>query len=120
MRLMNARRMRLARLKRLMAEPHFDDLVRLLRADALASDRDLTDYNFICQTRDRFAEEEIKPKPLVTGRDLIAMGLQPGPSFRRLLDRAYNAQLEGEAATRDQALALLRTHADEMGLFDRD
>jgi tRNA nucleotidyltransferase (CCA-adding enzyme) len=35
------------------------------------------------------------PKPLVMGRHLIAMGLRPGPSFKDILNRCYQAQLDG-------------------------
>jgi tRNA nucleotidyltransferase (CCA-adding enzyme) len=35
------------------------------------------------------------PKPLVLGRHLLAAGLAPGPHFRALLDRCFEAQLDG-------------------------
>lgn len=54
----------------------------------------------------------IAPPPLVGGDDLIALGLTPGPSFKRILDDLYDAQLEGRVTTRDQALAgLASRHA---------
>lgn len=48
----------------------------------------------------------ISPAPLVTGDDLIAAGLVPGPMYKRTLDAVYDAQLEGAVSTRDEALAL--------------
>ncbi|MCL6500003.1 MAG: CCA tRNA nucleotidyltransferase, partial [Firmicutes bacterium] len=42
----------------------------------------------------------------VTGHDLIDLGLRPGPVLRDILDAVYNAQLEGQVQTRQQALAL--------------
>ncbi|MEM9884146.1 MAG: CCA tRNA nucleotidyltransferase [Planctomycetota bacterium] len=50
----------------------------------------------------------IAPAPLLTGADLIAAGLAPGPRFKSLLDEAYDAQLEGRLADRDAALRWLR------------
>jgi hypothetical protein len=50
------------------------------------------------------------PPPLLTGDDLIALGRTPGPDFKRLLDAAYDAQLEGSLTTRQQALAWAKTH----------
>lgn len=38
----------------------------------------------------------IAPIPLVTGDDLTAMGMKPGPAYRRILDEVYDAQLEGK------------------------
>ena len=51
-----------------------------------------------------FAAEPLIPPPLVTGRDLIAMGLKPGPPFRELLESVQTEQLEGRLLEREQAL----------------
>ena len=48
----------------------------------------------------------LAPEPYVTGGDLIAQGLAPGPDFKRRLDAAYDAQLEGTAVNKDQARAI--------------
>jgi poly(A) polymerase len=49
----------------------------------------------------------LKPKPLLTGHDLIAAGYQPGPAFARILKAVEDAQLEGEITTPEQALPLV-------------
>ncbi len=54
----------------------------------------------------------VAPPPLVNGDDLIAMGLEPGPRFKQLLDGAYDAQLEHVIDDRDAALAWLRNAAE--------
>ncbi len=48
----------------------------------------------------------LHPPPLITGDDLEEAGLAPGPVFRRLLDAAYDAQLEHRVRNRAEALAL--------------
>ncbi len=53
----------------------------------------------------------LAPVPLVTGDDLIAMGLKPGPDFKTILDQAYDAQLEGRVTTKQEALDYARDHA---------
>ena len=45
--------------------------------------------------------------PLLTGKDLIDSGLQPGPLFGRILDELEQAQVAGEVVDRQQALALV-------------
>ncbi len=45
------------------------------------------------------------PRPILLGRHLIAAGLLPGPEFKRLLDAAFEAQLDGAFA--DESTALL-------------
>lgn len=49
--------------------------------------------------------EEINPKPFLTGDDLVARGLQPGPEFGRLLGALEVEQLEGRVTTREEAEA---------------
>ena len=41
----------------------------------------------------RFADSA--PKPIVQGRDLIALGMKPGVAFGKILKAAYEAQLDG-------------------------
>ncbi|MFN4243061.1 MAG: CCA tRNA nucleotidyltransferase [Tepidisphaerales bacterium] len=55
------------------------------------------------------------PPPLLTGDDLAAAGLKPGPLFRRLLDMAYDAQLEGRVGSRGEALTLALAAASAEG-----
>lgn len=48
------------------------------------------------------------PAPLLMGRDLIALGLAPSESFKSILERAYDAQLDQIFFTREQALEWLK------------
>jgi poly(A) polymerase len=59
----------------------------------------------------RFYQERLaagRPPRLLSGDDLCALGLKPGPEFRRLLQAVEEAQWEGQVATRDEALALVQ------------
>jgi tRNA nucleotidyltransferase (CCA-adding enzyme) len=49
------------------------------------------------------------PPALLMGRDLIALGLTPSTQFKTLLDGAYEAQLNQEITTTEQAKAWLVT-----------
>jgi poly(A) polymerase len=51
---------------------------------------------------------DVAPTPLLNGDDLTALGYQPGPLFKRLLAAIYDAQLEGQIATKDQAIDLAK------------
>ena len=113
MTLANWPELRTATLKRLFAEPGFLDLAELWRADCIASGGTADGYDAL-MVRYRAAQEEaVQPEPLITGNDLIAMGLAPGPAFSAILGRVYDAQLEGEATTRDEALALAKRVVEE-------
>jgi poly(A) polymerase len=102
--LSDARRMRVSKLKMTLAHPGIRELLALHRADALASDRS-TDHVDYCERL--LGEWDLNPPPLLTGNDLIAGGLEPGPLFKRLLDAVREAQLEGTVTTREQALAMV-------------
>jgi len=111
MRVKDFPQMREAKRRRLAASDEFPELVELLRADCVASHGDLTVYEWIQAWLRERASEPLQPPRLVTGHDLIALGLRPGPVFRDILDAVYNAQLEGQVQTRQQALALAAREA---------
>jgi hypothetical protein len=83
-------------------------LLELTRIDALSASGDLQYYLYCKQKRSEFKEEEIHPEPLVRGRDLIALGLTPGPLFQEILTQVEEAQLGGEFRSRDEALEWVR------------
>lgn len=49
-------------------------------------------------------------RPILQGRDLIAEGYTPSPEFKAILDRAYEAQLDGLFDTRQGALEWLKAY----------
>jgi poly(A) polymerase len=100
--------MRVATLKRFLARPTIDDELELHRVDCQGSHGLLDNYDFLLRKREEFSNEPLIPPPLITGRDLIAAGLQPGPPFKKLLDSAQALQLEGGLKTREDALVWLR------------
>lgn len=102
--------MRPGKLRLWMSVPTMEDEMLLYRADCLASHGALNKLTYVRECREEMAVAAGQPKPCVTGRDLIAMGLQPGPSFKRWLEDAYIEQLEGRFADRCAALAWVRRH----------
>jgi poly(A) polymerase len=97
-------KMRVAKLKRFMARPTFDEELELHRVDCESSHRMLDNYEFLLRKREEFANEPIIPPPIVRGDDLIALGLKPGPKFGEILEAVETRQLEGTLRTRDEAL----------------
>src|SRR5205809_5809789 len=100
----DAPRMRVAKLKRFMARPTFEEELELHRVDCESSHRNLDNYEFLLRKREEFASEPIIPPPLVRGDDLIALGLKPGPKFGEILEAVETKQLEGTLRTREEAL----------------
>ena len=96
--------MRVAKLKRFMARPTFEDELELHRVDCASSHAMMENYEFLQQKKEEFANEPIIPPPLVRGDDLIALGLKPGPRFGEILEAVETRQLEGALKDREEAL----------------
>jgi len=107
LRLRDAPHMRRSRLRQLLAHPLFADLAELCRADALASTRDLGDYDFVRRAQKEFGGADQLPEPLLRGADLLAMGVAAGPLMGELLRRVREEQLDGSITGKDEALALV-------------
>ncbi|GAA5117383.1 CCA tRNA nucleotidyltransferase [Luteolibacter yonseiensis] len=113
MQFMNVQQMRTAKLKRFMASPTFTEEMELHRVDCGSSNGFTDNYEFLQAKGEEFAVEPLIPQPLVTGRDLIALGLAPGPRFKEILELIQTEQLEGRILDREPALDYLRALAVE-------
>jgi poly(A) polymerase len=100
----DAPQMRVSTLKRLLARPTFAEELELHRIDCTASHGELDIHRFLIAKQTEFSLEEIKPKPLVTGHDLLQLGLPPGPKIGEILHQLMDEQLEGKLTSRETAL----------------
>ena len=105
MRFCNVKEMRDSKLKRFLRQPIFPELLELHRVDCLASHGKLDLYEFCREKTAEAGQEGLRPPRLVTGHDLIGMGLEPGPRLGEILQWVEDEQLEGRLADREQALA---------------
>jgi poly(A) polymerase len=108
MRFADTPRMRASTLKRFFRLEKFDEHLALHKMDCLAAHGNLDCWNFVRQRLAELPAEAVRPRPLLTGRELIAAGYPPGPAFKDMLQAAEDAQLEGTVATETEALALIR------------
>ena len=108
MRFMHVKDMKLSTFKRFISIPFFDEHIALHRADCLACHKSLDNLEFVQQKRDALPPETIRPAPLITGKDLIEMGLTPGPVFKEILSAVEERQLEGLLKDRDEALSFVK------------
>jgi poly(A) polymerase len=109
MRFADVQKMKEATLKRFFRLPRFAEHLELHRLDCLSSHRDLTLYDFAKEKYEHMPAEQIRPAPLITGRDLIASGFTPGPHFKELLTAVEDAQLEGAISTKEEAMGLIKS-----------
>jgi poly(A) polymerase len=109
MRFADMLQMKQSTLKRFLRLNRFDEHLELHRLDASSAHGDLTLYNFARAQYEAEPAPDLRPAPLLTGRDLIAAGYRPSPQFKPMLALAEDAQLEGAATTREQAVALVQS-----------
>jgi len=96
----------LADVKQLCADPRFEALVALLRAEADAAGQAPTAADTLARRADAIAAPDVSPAPLVSGDDLLARGVPPGRRLGRILETVFRAQLNEQIANRDEALAM--------------
>ncbi|HRK30021.1 MAG TPA: CCA tRNA nucleotidyltransferase [Tepidisphaeraceae bacterium] len=94
-----------ARIKRFLAAADSGDAIAFLRAISEISGYDWTRVCTALEAIKPFVGTEVAPLPWITGDDLIALGMVPGPMFKMILDRTYDEQLEGRITNRDAAVA---------------
>jgi poly(A) polymerase len=105
--------MKASTLKRFFRLEGFEEHLALHRMDCLAGSGFLDHWNFVRERWLAMPEETVRPKPLITGRELIAAGYKPGAQFKEMLRAVEDAQLEGTIGTADEALQLVRQRFGE-------
>jgi putative nucleotidyltransferase with HDIG domain len=113
MRFKDAGDMRESTLKRFLRTPEFGEHLELHRIDCLSSNGRLDTYKLVLTRLGELGHEDLAPRPLVTGQDLIAAGYQPGPVFGKMLAAVEDAQLEARVRSAEEALALVRAEFGE-------
>jgi poly(A) polymerase len=98
--------------KRLAASDPFSDALDLVSVrNSKLADRVLDEVASL-----RATASGLSPAPLITGDDLIGLGLAPGPKFKVLLEALYDAQLEERVTSRQAGLALALELAGSTGV----
>jgi poly(A) polymerase len=105
--------MRESTLKRFLRLPRFDEHLALHWMDVTSAHGDLRLYSFAKEKYETAPPEEMRPKLLVTGRELIAAGYKPSPQFKAMLEAAEDAQLEGAVKTTEEGMAMVRAQFGE-------
>jgi len=87
-------------------------LLRMALGDALASPPrpgGMMGYEKLEKILREILEEKKKQKErIITGHDLISLGLEPGPLFRKILEEIEDMRAQGEIKTKEEALAFIK------------
>ncbi len=108
LRFMHVHLMRKSTLTRFLRLPHFDDHLELHRVDCLSSHRNLDSYRLCLEKLKELRAQAPPSPPLINGEDLIALGYQPGPIFKEILESVEDLQLEEVIKTKEEALEHVR------------
>jgi poly(A) polymerase len=104
----DAPQMRKSTLRRLLLRPTFPLELELHRLDCLGSHGQLDVFDFLTtQAKELDQQPHIRP-PLLTGDDLIALGMKPGPAMGALLADLRELQLQDELTTHAEAKSWVR------------
>lgn len=107
-------------LRRLSTRVNINDLVLLAKADNFgrtteqALKRVYPAGEWLLSRAKELKIQNERPKPILQGRHLISRGMQPGEIFKKILDAGYEAQLEGEFFTQEQAEAWLESYLSSL------
>jgi poly(A) polymerase len=110
----DAMQMRQSTLRRLLLRDTFPLELELHRLDCLGSHGRLDVYEFlVAQAVELSKQPAIRP-PLLTGKDLIELGMKPGPAMGKLLAEVREKQLQDELPTKAQARKWVRRRMNEV------
>jgi poly(A) polymerase len=115
MRFAHVQQMKESTFKRFVRMSRFDEHLQLHRMDCEASHGNLTSYNFTREKMASMPPAAMRPVPLITGDDLIAVGYKPGPQFKKILSAVEDGQLEGRLQTKNEAIAFVGTEFPSEG-----
>lgn len=104
MRFKDVKQMRESTLKRFLQRKTFHTELEQHRIDCLASHGDLSNWRFLKKKIKTLSQEEIRPLPLISGRDLLKLGYQEGPLIGKMLRSVEESQLEGKLTEKQRAL----------------
>jgi len=110
----NIKDMKKSTFKRFISIDNFDLHLKLHKADCLASHGDLSLLDFTNNKIEELSNEPIKPKPIITGDDLINLGLNPGPEFKVILSRVFDEQLEGNISSHKGGISFVKKLVREL------
>ncbi|MFC1752425.1 CCA tRNA nucleotidyltransferase [Thermoproteota archaeon] len=100
-------------IRRLACKVNIEDLICLAKADYLSrfvkENKNIRNIPFpagewLLERAQHLDVKDKKPMPLLKGRHLLELGFKPGEDMGKILEKAFDLQLEGRLTSLDQAL----------------
>ena len=107
-----AKKMSKKTLKKFVNQKHIDPLLVVAKADSTASKAmkgfEREDSSIFIKDFIEMQKKNKKPKPFITGKDLIKLGMEPSPKFGKILKDIFQKQLDGQFSNKEEALKYIR------------
>jgi tRNA nucleotidyltransferase (CCA-adding enzyme) len=107
-----------AAFRRLATKVNIEELVLVAKADFLGrTTKEALVYEageWMLEKARHLKVSKTPIRPLIQGRDLIALGMEPSPKFKKILDAVYHEQLEGSVLTKEEALVFVREYLNKI------
>jgi hypothetical protein len=104
-----------ATLRKLMVKPFFDELILHVTADIASSNENFDIINEYKSRIEQLKENQL-PDKLFTGKDLIALGIKPSEKFGLIIKEMFDAQLNGEFNTKEEAVDYFLANGKKYGI----
>ncbi len=98
----------LCELKKLVVQPYFKSLEHLERTVAEVEGSSLSPFQYVEKFLESTPLEVIAPPDLLTGKDLIQAGYNPGPQFKEWLEKVRDAQLNEAIHSKEEAMLMVQ------------
>jgi tRNA nucleotidyltransferase (CCA-adding enzyme) len=96
--------------RRLAQKVDLELLARVAKADCMGRGGgfDCSPHDWFLERARQLGVEHAPPAPIVLGRHLLALGMQPGPRIGEVLRAIYERQLDGSITTLEEGIAFAR------------
>ena len=94
---------------RFIREAHFDSFAKIDMARRTALKTSVAPLQKLVDLRATVNTQALHPTPLLTGRELKALGYRPGPHFKTMLLALEDAQLERRVGSVEEAVELMKS-----------
>jgi poly(A) polymerase len=93
----------LAHLKMVVAQPYYEDLYLLQKAILKAERKKISALITIAKRAKKLDGKNLKPRPLLNGHEIMALGAESGPLLGHISKELYFEQLSERIITKEDA-----------------
>ena len=93
--------------QRILIAPRMEELLGYCEAVAGVVDGNSASIDF-CRAKLTLPASELNPPPLISGEDLKAIGLPPGPVYKQIIESVRDAQLDKKISSREEAMDFVK------------